>query len=77
MSETNTGMKTTQQFINELTQRMTNLTDEELKKHQQEREERNKQMALSSEQWKADILNQGEGEAKYFDCRICRNKGYP
>ena len=69
-------MKTTRQFIDELTQRMTNLTDEEIAKYQKERDERTKQAALSSEQWKVDILNQGEGEAKYFDCRICKNKGH-
>lgn len=76
MSEINTGMKTTRQFIEELTKRMTNLTDEEIKAYQKERDDQRKQAALSSEQWKADLLNQGEGEAKYFDCRICKNKGH-
>lgn len=76
MSEINSGMKTTQQFIDELTKKMTNLTDEEIRQYQKDRDEQRKQNAISSEQWKVDILNQGEGEAVYFDCRICKNKGY-
>ena len=66
----------TRQFIDELTQKMTSLTDEEIKQYQKNRDDQRKQAALSSEQWKVDILNQGEGEPKYFDCRICKNKGH-
>lgn len=68
MSETNTGMKTTQQFIKEITQRMAEVSSEE---YEADRQRRNYEADLR----KIEILNSVEGEAKYFDCRICRNRG--
>lgn len=76
MSDINTGMKTTRQFIEELTRRMADLSEEEIQQYQKDRDDDRKKSILESEQRKADILNQGEGEAKYFDCRICKNKGH-
>ena len=68
MSETSTGMNQTQQFIKEITQKMANVSSEE---YEADRQRRNYEADLR----KIEILNAGEGEAKYFDCRICKNKG--
>lgn len=68
MSETNTGMKATQQFIKEFTQRMANMSSEE---YEADRQKRN----MESELRKIDLLNAEVAESKYFDCPICKNKG--
>lgn len=67
-SEINTGTITTQQFIKEFTQRMANVSSEE---YEADRQRRN----LEADLRKIEILNAGVGEARYFDCPICKNKG--
>ena len=55
---------------------MAEVSDEEyqsiLTYSEEERQRRNHEAELR----KVEILNQGEGVMRYFDCRICRNKGY-
>ena len=67
-SEINTGTKTTQQFIKEFTQRMANVSSEEYETDRQKR-------IMEADLRKIEILNSVEGEAKYFDCPECKNRG--
>lgn len=74
-SETSSGMTTTQQFIDEITKRMTGtvVTPETMQPwSEEERQKKNHEAELR----KAEILNEGEGTLRYFDCRKCKNKEY-